>query len=305
MVGAIEYGIMAGTFRDDIALPSVRALSKQLGVAQLTVSNAYQTLKGMGLIETIAGKGTYVVRNRQETPHQDQVAQLQLRFKQLLQDAANIGLSESFFIGALNQTASPDISPQVLKMALVGNSNRINLSYIESIQEVLGHRQTIDTYTFREFADLAQEQLDSYQFWLTIPHCIPRLRLRVAESTPIFAPYLIPSEETRTRLAQLSADTGVLLVSRYQTFLPAMLEGVKNFAPHLGKIDVIALEDEGLAASLTSHRTLIYSTGCHSHLQPMLPATSEAFEYRHTPEPRYLRETLRPAWHHYCQHQEP
>jgi DNA-binding transcriptional regulator YhcF (GntR family) len=295
---------MAGTFRHDVALPSVRALSKQLGVAQLTVSHAYQTLKSMGLIETIAGKGTYVVRNRQEIAHENQVTQLHLRFQQLLQDASQLGLSESFFIGALNQMQTSDTPPITLKMAIVGNSNRINLSYIDSIREVLGNQQAIDTYTFREFADLPQDKLESYQFWLTIPHCIPRLRQRVGELTPIFAPYLIPAEDTRTRLAQLSTDAPVLLVSRYQTFLPAMLEGVKTFAPHLGQIDIVALEDEGLNAALSSHKTIIYSTGCHSHLQPLLPTAIEAFEYRHTPEPRYLRETLRPAWHHYCQHQE-
>jgi len=302
IVGAIEYGIMAGTYRHDVALPSVRALSKQLGVAQLTVSHAYQTLKSMGLIETIAGKGTYVVRNRQEMVHEDQVSQLHQRFQQLLQDAARLGLSESFFIGALNQMQAATAPPVALRMAMVGNSNRINRSYIASICDVLGNQQQVDTYTFREFAELAADKLASYQFWLTIPHCIPRLRQRIDPQTPVFAPYLIPAEDTRTRLAQLSADSSVLLVSRYQAFLPAMLEGVKTFAPHLGQIAIAALEDEGLTAALASHKTIIYSTGCHSHLQPLLPASSSVFEYRHTPEPRYLREILRPAWHHYCQH---
>lgn len=294
IVGAIEYGIMAGDFRYDVALPSVRALGRELGVAQLTVSHAYQALKNMGLIETVPGKGTYVVRERQEKVQDEQVAALRQRFQLLLQEAGELGLSPSFFVGVLNQDAPPELWAPPFAVAIVGNSNRINLCYLEIIRETLGMALPADTYTFSEFAGLPQEKIDSYGFYLTIPHCIPRLRQRVAEETPVYAPYLIPAESTRTQLAALPADTPVLLVSLYQTFIPAMIEGVKSFAPHLGKISVVTLNDETLAQAMARFRVVIYSTGCHSRIQ-QLPAADIMFEYRHSPEPRYLREILQPA----------
>ncbi|CBG88292.1 GntR family transcriptional regulator [Citrobacter rodentium] len=299
IVGAIEYGIMAGTFHQDAALPSVRALSKTLGVAQLTVSHAYNALKTMGLIETIPGKGTYVVHERQVQILDNQVTELRQRFQQLLADGEGLGLSPSFFIGLLNQDPSATLTLP-FKVAFVGNSNRINQCYLETIQQTLNLGLQADSFTFHEFDELQDTALESYALYITIPHCIPRLRQRLADKIPVFAPYLLPSENTRMQLAALPADSQVLLVSRFENFIPAMLEGVKSFAPHLGEISVITLDDDDLPQALKTRQIVIYSTGCHSYLQ-QFPAAEVMFEYRHTPEPRYLRESLLPALHQYAQ----
>lgn len=54
-----EYAIATGTVPDHTPLPSVRALSKELGVAIDTVRKAYDALTKAGLIETIRGTGTF------------------------------------------------------------------------------------------------------------------------------------------------------------------------------------------------------------------------------------------------------
>ncbi|MFB2831909.1 GntR family transcriptional regulator [Aeromonas jandaei] len=299
IVGVIEYGIMAGTFHHDAALPSVRALGKTLGVAQLTVSHAYNTLKKMGLIETIPGKGTYVVRERQAQLLDDQVEEIRQRFQQLLAEGENLGLSPSFFIGLLNHDAS-GIVTLPFEVAFIGNSNRINQCYLEAIQQALSLRLSADSFTFLEFDKLPDETLAKYSLYITIPHCIPRLRQRLAGEVPVYAPYLIPSEDTRTQLASLPADSRVLLISRFENFIPSMLEGVKSFAPHLGELKVLTADDDALEQALQIWPVVIYSTGCHSQLQE-LPAAKVMFEYRHTPEPRYLRDILSPALHQCAQ----
>lgn len=299
IVGAIEYGIMAGSYHHDAALPSVRALGKMLGVAQLTVSHSYNTLKKMGLIETIPGKGTYVVHERKVQVLDNQVESLRQRFQQLLVDGEASGLSPSFFIGLLNQKTQETLDLP-FKVAFVGNSNRINQSYLDTIRKTLSLNIEADSYTFHKFDELQNEVLAQYPLYLTIPHCIPRLRRRLKEEIQIYAPYLLPSENTRMRLASLPAESRVLLISRFENFIPAMLEGVRNFAPHLGEIKVITLDDDGLQKALTAWPVVIYSTGCHSYLQ-QFPTSEVMFEYRHTPEPRYLREILLPALHQYIQ----
>lgn len=295
IIGAIEYGIMAGAFHHDAALPSVRALGKALGVAQLTISHAYNALKMMGLIETIPGKGTYVVRERQVQLLDHQVEEVRQRFRQLLTEGEALGLSPAFFIGLLNQE-TPATLNLLFTVAFVGNSNRINQSYLDAIRQILNLSFTADSYTFHEFDALPEQALTKYALYITIPHCIPRLRQRLPDATPVYAPYLIPAESTRTQLASLPVDSLVLLVSRFENFIPAMLEGVKSFAPHLGKIQVITLDDEALPQTLKAYRIVIYSTGCHSFLR-QFPAAEVMFEYRHTPEPRYLRDILSPGLH--------
>lgn len=299
IVGAIEYGIMAGSYHHDAALPSVRALGKMLGVAQLTVSHSYNTLKKMGLIETIPGKGAYVVHERKVQVLDNQVESLRQRFQQLLVDGEALGLSPSFFIGLLNQKTQETLDLP-FKVAFVGNSNRINQSYLDTIRKTLSLNIEADSYTFHKFDELQDEVLAQYPLYLTIPHCIPRLRRRLKEEIQIYAPYLLPSENTRMRLASLPEESRVLLISRFENFIPAMLEGVRNFAPHLGEIKVITLDDDGLQKALTAWPVVIYSTGCHSYLQ-QFPTSEVMFEYRHTPEPRYLREILLPALHQYIQ----
>ena len=51
---------LLGLLQADDALPSVRALAKQLGINPNTVSKAYSELEQNKVIYTIAGKGCYV-----------------------------------------------------------------------------------------------------------------------------------------------------------------------------------------------------------------------------------------------------
>lgn len=52
--------IASGHLQPGSPLPSIRVLSKDLGVSVITTRRAYQNLEYSGFIETIQGKGTYV-----------------------------------------------------------------------------------------------------------------------------------------------------------------------------------------------------------------------------------------------------
>lgn len=299
IVGAIEYGIMAGSFQHDATLPSVRGLSRELGVSQLTISHAYSALKTMGLIETIPGKGTYVVGDHQAQLLNSQTEDLRQRFQQLLADGEALGISPAFFINLMHQE-TPTRLELPCRVAFVGNSNRANRRYLSAIQETLNISFCADSYTFDEFDGLSDKALLQYALYITIPHCISRVRQRLNDSTPVYAPYLIPSEETRRQLASLPEDISVLLVSCFENFIPTMCEGVKNFAPHLGKIKIITPDDDTLLQEMDAHDVVIYSTSCHNYLQ-RLPSPALMFEYRHIPESRYLRDILSPALYRYAQ----
>ncbi|MFF0792742.1 GntR family transcriptional regulator [Streptomyces spiralis] len=56
----IREEIAAGTFGPGDRLPGARAYAKKLGVALMTVQNAYTQLQEEGLVEGVAGSGTYV-----------------------------------------------------------------------------------------------------------------------------------------------------------------------------------------------------------------------------------------------------
>ena len=62
----IKTQIMDGTLTAGEALPSMRALAKELHLSVITVQRAYEDLTRDGFIETVSGKGSFVAAQNQE-----------------------------------------------------------------------------------------------------------------------------------------------------------------------------------------------------------------------------------------------
>jgi GntR family transcriptional regulator/MocR family aminotransferase len=63
---AIRRSILIGEFASGLRLPASRSLAEQLGVARMTVINAYEQLLAEGYLEGRAGAGTYVASHLPE-----------------------------------------------------------------------------------------------------------------------------------------------------------------------------------------------------------------------------------------------
>ncbi len=57
----IEVAVLSGELRDGDALPSVRALARDLRISVITTTRAYAELEAAGFITTVPGKGAYVL----------------------------------------------------------------------------------------------------------------------------------------------------------------------------------------------------------------------------------------------------
>ena len=57
IVAQIKAKIMNGELKEEVMLPSVRALAKELKVSALTVKKAYDALEAEGFVVTVHGKG--------------------------------------------------------------------------------------------------------------------------------------------------------------------------------------------------------------------------------------------------------
>lgn len=83
----IKSKIMDGTLEAGEALPSMRALAKDLHISVITVQRAYEDLTRDRFIETVTGKGSFVAAQNMEFIQEEQ-----LRIaEELLQKAAQIG----------------------------------------------------------------------------------------------------------------------------------------------------------------------------------------------------------------------
>ncbi|XRG80993.1 GntR family transcriptional regulator [Rossellomorea sp. GAMAL-10_SWC] len=75
-------------------LPSVRELATTLVINPNTVSRAYQELERTGVIETIRGKGTFVIGLTKETISTDSLLKYKNKLSNLLIDCLTDGVKE-------------------------------------------------------------------------------------------------------------------------------------------------------------------------------------------------------------------
>ena len=85
----IKNQIMNGTLEAGEALPSMRALAKDLHISVITVQRAYEDLERDGFIETVSGKGSFVAAQNTEFIQEEQLR----KAEELLQQACDIARS--------------------------------------------------------------------------------------------------------------------------------------------------------------------------------------------------------------------
>ena len=89
---AIRRQIVSGQLKENDALPSVRALSKELRISALTVKKAYDVLEEEGLTATVHGKGTEVKSANPEALLEERRRELENELDALVQKAKCYGI---------------------------------------------------------------------------------------------------------------------------------------------------------------------------------------------------------------------
>ncbi|MGM0123767.1 GntR family transcriptional regulator [Enterococcus sp. AZ194] len=94
IVDQIKVLIREGELKKDDNLPSVRSLSKELKISALTVKKAYDHLESEGFVETVHGKGTYVLAPNKEVLLEEQRKELASELAQAIQKGRRCGISD-------------------------------------------------------------------------------------------------------------------------------------------------------------------------------------------------------------------
>lgn len=94
MIEQIKALIIQGELAANDALPSVRALSKELKISALTVKKAYDILEEEGLTKTIHGKGTFVCTVPKHMIKEERRREIESDLEKAVQKGRSYGLSE-------------------------------------------------------------------------------------------------------------------------------------------------------------------------------------------------------------------
>jgi GntR family transcriptional regulator len=106
----VGTAILAGELAEGSALPSVRALARDLRISIITTTRAYTELAAEGFIATVPGKGAYVLPLDSALVREQLLRQVEEGLQTALDAARRAGLTRAELVGLLDQLAQPEHS---------------------------------------------------------------------------------------------------------------------------------------------------------------------------------------------------
>lgn len=89
----IKAQIIAGKLAPGEALPSIRALAKDLRISVITTKRAYDELEAEGFLYTVAGKGCFVAEKNLELVREGRLKELEAHLAAAAELAGSCGLT--------------------------------------------------------------------------------------------------------------------------------------------------------------------------------------------------------------------
>lgn len=90
----IKDAIVSGQVAAGEALPSIRALAKDLRISVITTKRAYDELEREGFIDTLPGKGCFVAERSAELLREESLRKIEEYMQEIRRLAAACGLTE-------------------------------------------------------------------------------------------------------------------------------------------------------------------------------------------------------------------
>lgn len=89
----IKGAIASGELQSGEALPSIRALARDLRISVITTKRAYVELERQGFLYTVAGKGCFVARENLELVRENSLREIEGHLQTALELAGQCGLT--------------------------------------------------------------------------------------------------------------------------------------------------------------------------------------------------------------------
>ena len=93
IVSQVKAQILSGKLKEGDALPSLRALAKDLRISVITTKRAYDELEADGFLYTVAGKGCFVAEKNLDLIREQKLKELEDHLDAAVELAAQCGVS--------------------------------------------------------------------------------------------------------------------------------------------------------------------------------------------------------------------
>jgi DNA-binding transcriptional regulator YhcF (GntR family) len=293
--GLIEYGIACGELVPGAQLPSVRELAEAGGIAPMTVSGVYKTLREAGLIITRPGAGTFVAQPAGDTIQTfDAMQRIESRMDALMAEAEAVGVAADDLAALLNariaRVKARKLRP--VQITMVGVFKEATNAYAAKIQRQLRDHDVINALTIDQLRSSTTGD-GLTDLYVTLANRRQEVEALVTPGRPVISISFIPSEKTRALLAAIDPVARIGIVSVFPEFLVLMKPGILRFTPHVQNVEAAMADDPDLNALLGRVDVVVYATGAERVLD-RLPQNVQAIEYRHVPDPHAVQRELLP-----------
>ena len=93
----LKARIIAGDLKPGEALPSIRALAKDLKISVITTKRAYDELEAAGFLYTVAGKGCFVAEKNLDRVREGQAREMEAHLSAAIRLAKDSGITYADF----------------------------------------------------------------------------------------------------------------------------------------------------------------------------------------------------------------
>lgn len=306
IVGQMQFGIVSGHLPSGTQLPSIRDLAQELAVAPMTITQAYQELKQLGLIEMRPGLGTYVADfsvRIQQAPVPNGAMQLRRMLRHTVAEAQSLGFSEEeirqTFLSLLTEANSLFVNHYLVLVGLFSDALRVYADDLE--RQLTNEKVVIEPVTFGELEtrpDFCLPRLNRAEALLVPLHQVQALRdllatLPIEWDGPIIGLSVELRQSAQQAIAAIPADHRIGVVSLFPEFVNTMIQGIEAVRP-LATEPVISLaaDQDGLAHISRTTQTVVYSSGADDAveiLRRQMGHQLPAIEYLHTPDDNSIR----------------
>lgn len=102
IVRQLKAQILSGDLEEGEPLPSIRKLAHELQISVITTKRAYEELDRDGLIDTVAGKGTFVAAQNPELLREKRLKAVEGKLEEAVEEARSLGVARERVVEMLD-----------------------------------------------------------------------------------------------------------------------------------------------------------------------------------------------------------
>lgn len=305
IVGQLQFSIVSGRLPSGAQLPSIRELAQEIDIAPMTVSQAYQELKRLGLIDTQVGRGTFVTAFVQSDEARNEIISRPnrtLRLRRILQgavaEASDQGFSESeikqVFLSVLTDSQGVEMDHIFVIAGLWQHALEV---YADDIERRLAtDRVVVNPISFADLSErpsYCQPWLERADALLVPVHQVLIVQEILAQAglsweKAILGLNFVLRPSAANAIRELPPGLRLGLISKLPEFVNSMVQGVESLYP-FQQPPIVGLADDESVLKEIAHKAqaVIFASGCNPAVQRLQQEMSSAvpmIEYLHTPD---------------------